>query len=78
MDSSTVDDKDPRTLDAEAQARGPVLTPPVTAGPITAASLGGIPIVHVTGQISHFSGSRLVQFVMSALTEAGLTTDPPQ
>ncbi|AOS95053.1 hypothetical protein AN480_28965 (plasmid) [Mycobacterium intracellulare subsp. chimaera] len=78
MDSSTVDDKGPRTLDAKTQARGPVLTPPVTAGPITVASLGGVPIVHVTGQVSHFSGSRLVQFVMSALTEAGLTTDPPQ
>ncbi|GAB4973896.1 hypothetical protein BB737_04920 [Mycobacterium avium subsp. hominissuis] len=64
--------------DDEEEVGGPVLTPPVSAGPITASSLGGVPFLAVTGPVSHFSGNRLVHFVMSALNEAGLTIEPPQ
>lgn len=53
----------------------PVLTPPVTAGPVTASSLGGVPFIALAGPVSHYSGKRLRKFVMEALTEAGLTIE---
>ncbi|MEB3052115.1 hypothetical protein KV112_20600 [Mycolicibacter sp. MYC123] len=56
---------------------GPVLALPVTAGPITASSLGGVPFIGIRGSVDHFSGKRLAQYVRAALTELGLTIDPP-
>ena len=63
---------------AAAEVGGPVLTPPVTVGPITASSLGGIPFIAVTGPVNQFSGKRLTQFLMAALDESGLTIEPPE
>ncbi|RAV04393.1 hypothetical protein DQP56_00820 [Mycolicibacter senuensis] len=55
-----------------------MLAPPVSAGPITASCLGGVPFIGIQGPVDHFSGKRLAQCVRTALTELGLTIDPPE
>ncbi len=53
------------------------LTAPVVVGPVAVSSLGGIPLIALTGPIRHFSGDRLRLLIFQALTEAGLTIDIP-
>jgi len=57
---------------------GLALTPPVTYGPVAVSSLGGIPLIGITGPIHHFSGRKLRAMILKALTDAGLTIDIPE
>lgn len=57
---------------------GPTLAAPVTYGPITASSLGGIPFIAITSPVHHHSGRRLAEFVRGALDQLGLTIDVPE
>ena len=59
-------------------APGPILSPPVTVGPIAASSLGGIPFIAINGPVHHYSGKRLTQFVLNALGEVGVTIEVPE
>lgn len=63
---------------AVAPPEGLALTPPVTYGPVAVSSLGGIPLIGITGPIHHFSGRKLRAMIMKALTDAGLTVDLPE
>lgn len=57
---------------------GPVLSPPVTVGPVAASSLGGIPFIAINSPVHHYSGKRLTQFILNALDEVGVTIDVPE
>lgn len=57
---------------------GPILSPPVTVGPIAASSLGGVPFIAINGPVHHYSGKRLTQFILNALGEVGVTIDVPE
>lgn len=59
-------------------AADPVITPEATAGPITAAVVGSVPIIAVTGKISQYTGSRLAGYVTEAFDALGHRIDLPE
>lgn len=61
---------------SQAQVAGPLLTPAVSAGPVTLNTFGGLPLVAVTESVRHYSGRRLAGFFYDALTQAGCTLEP--
>ncbi|WP_131823309.1 hypothetical protein [Mycobacteroides chelonae] len=63
----------PASIDAD-----PVMTPEVTAGPITAAVVGNVPIVAVTGKISQYTGLRLAGYVTEAFNALGHSIELPE
>lgn len=59
------------------EAPAPVVTPPASYGPIRASSVNGVPFIAVKGPVNHYSGKRLSEAVMAALTQAQLTIPLP-
>lgn len=68
----------PRPPGDEGQPTPPLLTAPITVGPITVATYGGVPMIAINGPFHHFSGKRLSAMIMKCFEQAGLTIDPDQ
>jgi hypothetical protein len=68
----------PATAGQTTAHQGPLLTPPVIAGPIAASSLGGVPFIAINGPVHHFSGKRLTELILGALGQVGVTIEIPE
>ncbi|MEB3022966.1 MULTISPECIES: hypothetical protein [Mycolicibacter] len=75
--SSSSSDVAAASAEGSETVGAPAVAPLVTAGPIIASSLGGVPFIGVQGRIDHFSGPKLAQFIRTALTKLDLAIDPP-
>ncbi|WP_100514055.1 hypothetical protein [Mycobacteroides abscessus] len=56
-------------------AETPEITAPVTVGQVSATLSYGIPVIGISGSISHLSGRQLQEAIWKAVSEAGATID---
>lgn len=56
-------------------AETPEITAPVTVGQVSTALSYGIPVISISGSITHLSGRQLQDAIWNAVSAAGATID---
>lgn len=69
---TTVDQPDTETPELAA-----IANPAGASGPVVVRSGGGPPEIELTGPVDIFSGRKLAQHILQALTDAGLASEAP-
>lgn len=63
--------------DTETPELAAIANPAGASGPVVVRSSGGPPEIELTGPVDIFSGRKLAQHILQALTDAGLASEAP-